>query len=110
MNTDILWAAFTGGIGGLLYYYALYKPRKKLSAQEQRNHDELENKSKDTELKKLRLIDRYSIRGVLLGLGMGIFVTFGQGYTNVGFMIGFSIPFAVIFGLVGLIIDFFKLR
>ena len=58
----------------------------------------------------IKLLDRWSIRGILLGFLAGILYTFSQGYTQIGFMIGFGIPFAAIFGLIGAIIDFFKFR
>ena len=62
----------------------------------------------NSEQEKTNLMDRYSVRGVLFGLVLAIFATFAQGYTNIGFMLGLGIPFAIIFGLVGLVIDKFR--
>ena len=63
------------------------------------------------ESKKGSILDRWSVRLALVWLGLGVFASISQGYASpkhIGFMIGFGIPFALILGTVGLIIDFFK--
>ena len=63
------------------------------------------------ESKKGSILDRWSVRLALVGLGLGVFASISQGYASpkhIGFMIGLGIPFALILGTVGLIIDFFK--
>ena len=65
---------------------------------------------RDVENQKIKLLDRWSIRGILLGFGAGIFQTLGMGYAGIGFMIGFGIPLALIFGLIGLVLDIFRNR
>lgn len=65
------------------------------------------------ESKKGSILDRWSVRLALVGLGLGVFASISQGYASpkhIGFMIGFGIPFALILGIVGLIIDFFRLK
>lgn len=65
------------------------------------------------ESKKGSFLDRWSVRLALVGLGLGVFASISQGYASpkhIGFMIGFGIPFALILGIVGLIIDFFRLK
>ena len=54
------------------------------------------------------LLDRWAFRLAMLGFAMGIFVGFGQGTTDIAYMIGFGVPFALILSLIGLVIDFFK--
>lgn len=53
-------------------------------------------------------LDRWSFRLAMLGFAMGIFTALGQGYINVAFMLGFGLPFALVLGLIGLVIDFFR--
>jgi hypothetical protein len=64
-----------------------------------------------TDTKKSSILDKWSVRLALVGLALGIFASISQGYASpkyIGFMIGFGIPFALILGTVGLIIDLFK--
>ncbi len=63
------------------------------------------------ESKKVAILDRWSVRLALVGLGLGVFASISQGYASpkhIGFMIGFGIPFALILGTIGLIIDLFR--
>jgi hypothetical protein len=72
--------------------------------------EESKMETESAEKPKIKLLDRWSIRGICLGLGMGVIQTFSMGYTSIGFMIGLGIPFAIFFGLVGLVVDYFKSR
>ena len=56
------------------------------------------------------LLDRWSFRLAMLGFAMGVFAALGQGYLNIGFMIGFGLPFAVILSLIGFVIDYFRFK
>jgi hypothetical protein len=63
------------------------------------------------EKKKVSIMDKWSVRLTLVGLGLGVFASISQGYASpkhIGFMIGFGIPLALILGFIGLVIDFFK--
>jgi hypothetical protein len=103
--TDMPWnSIFLGTLGGCLVGLAMYRRRSNVDMGAQ-----MEN-NRDVENQKIKLLDRWSIRGILLGFGAGIFQTLGMGYTGIGFMIGFGIPLALIFGLIGLILDIFRNR
>ena len=69
-----------------------------------------ESEPMGNENQKIKLLDRWSIRGALLGFAMGVFQMLNMGYTSITFMIGFGIPYAMIFGLIGLVVDFFRFR
>jgi hypothetical protein len=103
LSTGLPWnAIFLGALGGCLVGLATYRRR--------RSNVDMGVQMENIENQKIRLLDRWSIRGILLGFGAGIFQTLGMGYTGIGFMIGFGVPFALIFGLIGLLIDFFRFR
>jgi len=55
-------------------------------------------------------MDRWSVRLAVGGFALGAFFAFTKGWATVGFMIGFGLPFAVIGGVVGLIVDWAKKR
>jgi len=55
-------------------------------------------------------MDRWSVRLAVGGFALGAFFAFIQGGAEVAFMIGFGLPFAVIGGVVGLIVDWAKKR
>lgn len=57
---------------------------------------------------KKNLTDRWAFKLAMAGIAMGIFTALNQGQTSVGFMIGFAIPFALLFGFVGMVVDFFR--
>ena len=106
LSTGLPWnAIFLGALGGCLVGLATYRRRRSNSDRrvQMENNENIENQ-------KIRLLDRWSIRGILIGFGAGIFQTLSMGYTGIGFMIGFGIPLALIFGLIGLLIDFFRFR
>ncbi len=56
----------------------------------------------------MNYLNKWSFKLALFGMAMGIFVAFGQGTTNVGIIIGFGIPFGLILGLIGVVIDVFS--
>ena len=106
MNSEIVKGALLGATAGLLITVLMGKTGKK------KNSTELEKQMSDDvqESKQIKLMDRWSVKLALLGIGLGILTTLGMGYTNIGFMIGFGIPMALILGSVGLVIDFFRFR
>jgi hypothetical protein len=106
MNVEIFEGAFYGLIGGIII--ALLFKSKKQSQQSSGNimSNNINNQHNDQK----SLIDRWSVKLALLGIAAGIFTTLGMGYTSIGFMIGFGLPMAFIFGIVGLIIDAIKDR
>jgi len=57
---------------------------------------------------KKNLTDRWAFKLAMVGIAMGIFTALNQGQTSVGFMIGFAIPFALLLGFVGMVVDFFR--
>lgn len=109
MNMEIIQGALIGGFAGLLLAIVLRRPKIDESNQKEVLQMNNEDPVKDAD-KTSSLLDRWSIRLALLGVVMGIFTTLGQGYTNIGFMIGFGLPFALILGTVGLVIDIIKGR
>ncbi len=68
------------------------------------------NPSDDENGQKMKplLLDRWSFRLAMLGFAMGIFAGFSQGTTDFAYMIGFGVPFALVLGLIGLLIDAFS--
>jgi len=104
MNPEIIQGALIGGLAGLLLAVLLRRPKKNEVNQKEVLQMKGEDPVKDA-AKTRSLLDRWSIRLALLGIVMGIFTTLGQGYTNIGFMIGFGLPFALILGTIGLVID-----
>lgn len=109
MNPEIIQGALIGGFAGLLLAIILRRPKGDETNQKGVTQMNDEDPVKDT-AKTSSLFDRWSIRLALLGVVMGIFTTLGQGYTNIGFMIGFGLPFALILGTIGLVIDIIKGR
>ena len=109
MNLDIIQGGLIGGFAGLLLAIALWRPKRDDTNQKESVQMDNEDTVKDV-AETSSLLDRWSIRGVLLGVAMGIFTTFGQGYTSIGIMTGFGLPFALIFGTIGLVIDIIKGR
>lgn len=108
MNIEIIQGALVGGFGGLILAILLWSSTKKKRTETERqmkNGNLEENTTKDKSL-----LERWSIRLALLGIVLGIFTTLSQGYTSIGFMIGFGLPFALILGTVGLVIDLIKGR
>ncbi|MDB2553035.1 hypothetical protein N9X99_00590 [Gammaproteobacteria bacterium] len=103
--TDMPWnSIFLGTLGGCLVGLAMYRRKSNVDMGAQLVND------RDVENQKIRLLDRWSIRGILLGFGAGIFQTLGMGYTGIGFMVGSRIPLALVFGLIGLVLDIFRNR
>ena len=109
MNPEIIQGGLIGGLAGLLLAIAIWRPKRDGTNQKEVVQMNNEDPVKDA-AETSSLLDRWSIRGVLLGVAMGIFTTFGQGYTSIGIMIGFGLPFALIFGTIGLLIDIVKGR
>jgi len=103
MNLDIMQGILLGGLAGLLLTLALRKQPRPPKGESDPKPDPLERGA--TQAKKQSLMNRWSVRLALVGVVMGILTTFGQGYTQIGFMIGFAIPFALILGAIGLVID-----
>ncbi len=92
-------------VGSLLVGF-IFKRKANTSDQGEPSMNENPN-----ETKKSSILDKWSVRLALVGLGLGVFASISQGYASpkhIGFMIGFGIPIALILGIFGLIIDFFK--
>jgi len=106
MNIEIFQGAFWGLIGGLIIAFIFKSKKTSQQSSEKFMSNNLNNQQND----KKSLTDRWSIKLALFGIAAGIFTTFGMGYTSIGFMIGFGLPMAFIFGIVGLIIDALKDR
>lgn len=107
MNLEILQGAVLGALAGLLVAVMFMKGKKRqVRARENHMSDENEVENK----KSKSLIDRWSVKLSLFGIAMGIFTAFGQGVTSIGFIIGFAIPYVVILGGIGLVVDFFRYR
>lgn len=101
----IIIAGLIGAFGGLLCSFVfLTKKHQADIMKNKKNGDEEENVVSEP----LTLTDRWSFRLAMLGFAMGIFAALGQGYLNIAFMIGFGLPFALVLGLIGLVIDFFR--
>jgi hypothetical protein len=102
----LLTAILLGGLGGLLIsFLTLSDPKQKPQL---RQPMEPPNATPPPNNQPKRLTDRWAFRLAMAGIAMGIFTALGRGYPSIGFMIGFAIPFALILGVVGIIIDFFK--
>ena len=56
------------------------------------------------------LLDKWSVKLACTGVAMGILLVLSMGYTQIGFMIGFSLPLAAIGGVIGFVIDLIKAR
>jgi hypothetical protein len=98
--------ALLGGLGGLLLSF-LFVSQEKRRPQAQQTMETNNSKPPPETLNK-RLSNRWSFKLAMVGVAMGIFTALGQGYPNVGSMIGFAIPYALILGVVGMLIDFIK--
>jgi hypothetical protein len=103
MNVGILEGALIGAVGGLLITAFFVRTKKPKSSAHQMKAI-MSNTNDSTQAEK-SLLDRWSIRLALLGIGLGIFSTLARGYTQVGFMIGFAIPMSLIGLVVGFVID-----
>lgn len=101
----IIIAGIIGAAGGLLCSFVFFPKSVIDKTMNNKNH-----KYDDEAVanKKSKLTDRWSFRLAMLGFAMGIFAALGQGYLNIAFMIGFGLPFALVLGLIGLVIDFFR--
>ena len=106
MNSIIFIYALIGALGGFLISF-IFKGNKKSADYNSKKDMKMDSDSSERKEGK-SIFDRWSIRLALVGLGMGVFAAFGQGYTQIGFMIGFGIPFALILGIIGLVIDLVK--
>jgi len=109
MNPELIQGVLFGGFAGLLLAVILRRSKRDENNQKDALRMNNEDSVKDA-AKSSSLLDRWSVRLALLGVVMGIFTTLGQGYTNIGFMIGFGLPFALILGSIGLVIDIIKGR
>jgi hypothetical protein len=103
-TVDIFWTILIFGIGGILVGFIVNQNQ----CDSNRETSNINETTRDP--KKVSVWSRWSIRLSLVGLGLGIFGSISQGYASpkhIGFMIGLGIPFALIFGVIGFIIDFF---
>jgi len=105
MTELIFQGAVLGLIAGACIAVALRKPEA--SHRKTTRGSAMTEGEQNTQNRK-SLLDRWSVRLSLIGVAMGIFTTFSQGSTQIGFMIGFSIPYVLVLGGVGLVIDYFK--
>jgi hypothetical protein len=98
-------AGIVGAVGGVFCSF-LFFPKNMIDKTVKKSEN---NEKKDFILNKpVRLTDRWSFRLAMLGFGIGIFAGLGRGTTDIAYMIGFGVPFALILSLIGLVIDFFK--
>ena len=105
MSNGILEGALIGAVGGLLIT-ALFVRTKKPKSSANYMKAIMSSANGSTQAEK-SLLDRWSIKLALLGIGLGIFSTLARGYTQVGFMIGFAIPMSLIGLVIGFVIDLF---
>lgn len=104
--SPLLTAILLGGLGGLLISFLTLPPSKQKAPPTQ-NMD-TPNTTPPQQNPQKRLTGRWAFKLAMAGIAMGIFTALSRGYPDIGFMIGFAIPFALIFGFIGVIIDFFK--
>lgn len=97
MLNVILEFAIIGGIAGLLLSFVFASGKIKKNSR----GDQIMEK----EISKQNAFSRWSVKLAILGLILGVFTTLSMGYTNIGFMIGFGLPLALLLGAVGLFID-----
>ena len=105
MSIGILEGALIGAVGGLLITALFVRTKKPKSSAHQMKA--IMSSANDSTQAEKSLLDRWSIRLALLGIGLGIFSTLARGYTQVGFMIGFAIPMSLIGLVIGFVIDLF---
>jgi hypothetical protein len=103
----ILTAVLLGALGGVLCSFTFFSKKKpKVIMKDNNNMDPSD--SENGQKMNPTLLDRWFFRLAMLGFAMGVFAALGQGYLNIGFMIGFGLPFALVLGLIGSVIDFFR--
>lgn len=54
------------------------------------------------------LTARWVFRLALIGIAMGIFLGFSKGIVEPAMLLGFTLPFIFICGLIGAVVDFFQ--
>lgn len=107
MDRGLLFAIVLGGLAGMLLLLETRKQKKTIRGSlEMGMNKQSESKSSTRQLLK----KRWSVRLALVGCGLGILAALSRGYTEIGFIIGFSIPQALVLGFIGFLIDVFRRR
>jgi hypothetical protein len=113
-----LWIILVMTIAGALISFSFFpltqKTHKKTTpTTENKNPMSEENKNPMSEENKngknhTPLTDRWVFRLALLGIALGIFGGVSKGILDPAILLGFTLPFICIFGLIGAVIDFLK--
>jgi hypothetical protein len=105
-----LWIILVMTIAGALISFSFFpltqKTHKKTTpTTENKNPMSEENKNGKNHTP---LTDRWVFRLALLGIALGIFGGVSKGILDPAVLVGFTLPFICIFGLIGAVIDFLK--
>ena len=105
-----LWIILVMAIAGALISFTFFPLTQKTH---KKNTPTTENKNPMSEENKndknhTPLTDRWVFRLALLGIALGIFGGVSKGILDPAILLGFTLPFICIFGLIGAVIDFLK--
>lgn len=106
MSDLIMQGAIFGGVVGVLLVFSLNESKK--AKQNSSREPTMNSKEQQVTESKRPLLSKWSIRLSLVGVALGILTTLQKGSLSIGFMIGFSIPFVLILGCIGLVVDYFQ--
>jgi hypothetical protein len=103
MNDEIVRNALIGAIAGFLLIFLFRSSSNKKSS---RSEAPIVTSKKDLcDEVPQSLFDRWAVKLALVGGALGVFAALGQGSTQIGIMIGFGIPIALIGFIIGVVVD-----